>query len=135
MGKALSFLVASVDLGILGLLVTSRHTNTLSDLGLFGSFAITALLTWAVALCTALARVACKTGGWRAVRMLLIFFWLPALPPLIYGLSGLGDLRDLFARGKNGKSEGTPRLRVGSAPVALPNPTMTTERERDRVLA
>src|SRR5215813_8943899 len=99
MGKALSFLVASVDLGIFGLLVTSRHTNTLSDLGLFGSFIFSALLAWAIALCTALARAVRKVGDWRALRLLLVFFWVPGLPPLTYGASGL---RDLFSRGKKG---------------------------------
>ena len=134
MGKALSFLVASVDLGILGLLVTSRHSNTLSDLGLFGSFIVTALLAWAIALCTALVRAVSRARGWRAIRLLLMFFWLPALPALIYGTSGL---RTLFSPSKNSKSEGMPRLGVVLAPATFVSQAATREheRERDRVLA
>jgi len=139
MGKALSFLVAFVDLGILGLLVTSRHSNTLSDLGLFGSFIVTALLAWVIALCTALVRAVLQVGGvggWRALRLLLMFFWLPALPALVYGMSGL---RSLFVRGKNSKSDGMAQREVVLATAARLSPPAAQEREdqraRERVAA
>jgi hypothetical protein len=137
MGKVLSFVVAAVDLGIFGLLVASRHTNTLNDLGMFGSFIYTAVLAWAVAFCTALVRALRKVSGWHAVRMLLMYFWLPALPALVYGISGLHVFASRGGKNSIGNGIGTrrPRLDVVSAPGMVVTPPAMHVGERDSVAA
>jgi hypothetical protein len=137
MGKVLSFVVAAVDLGIFGLLVASRHTDTLNDFGLFGSFIYTAALAWTVAFCTALVRALRKLSGWRTVRRLLIYFWLPALPALVYGMSAL---HIFAARGgkssaSNGLGTGTPRLTVVAAPGMIVTAPALHAGEQDSVAA
>jgi hypothetical protein len=97
MGKALSFLLSCVALAALGLLALSHHENLLSDLGLYGSFVVVALMAWAVATATALCGALRKGRSWHVVARLLVFVWVPALPPLVYGASGL---RSLFARNR-----------------------------------
>jgi hypothetical protein len=127
MGKAISFLLASLDLTVLALLAAPGHRTVWGDLGLFWAFAVVALLAWAVALLTALGR-ALSGHGWRPVAALLALLWLPALPPLVYGASGV---RDLFARDR-----GRAHRRVARTVVNAPTPLTTRGgRPRPRVAA
>jgi hypothetical protein len=98
MGKALSFILASAAVGALAV---PRSGNILDDVGLVVSFLGIAMLAWAAAFVTAVQRAARKSGDWRVVVRLLLFVWLPVLPPLAYGISGLRDLVARWSRAKH----------------------------------
>lgn len=127
MGKAISFLLASLDLTVLALLVAPGHRTVWGDLGLFWTFAVVALLAWTVALLTALGQ-ALSGRGWRPVGALLALLWLPALPALVYGASGV---RDLFTHDHD-----RSHRRIARPAVNAPTPLTTRGgRARPRVAA
>jgi hypothetical protein len=92
MGKLLSLLFAVAALAMLALVAFSRQSTVLGDIGLVVSFVFFSALALGASLITALRRMIRSERGWHAVFWLLIFCWLPALPPLLYGLSGVGGL-------------------------------------------
>jgi hypothetical protein len=95
MGKALSFLVAACDLGLLVLLVQSGGQDVPRAAGLLLGFVLLAALAWLIALLSALAGALVEGRDWRWVLGLLAFLWLPVLPALCFGLSGLRRRRSM----------------------------------------
>jgi hypothetical protein len=89
MGKLLALILALADVSLLILLVTSGNGNPLREAGLATSFLLVGALAWVAAFFNALY-VAFRHGyGWRWILILLALLWLPALPVLAYGVSGL----------------------------------------------
>lgn len=118
MGKTLSFVMALGDLGLLALLVGSRHHGLLQDAGLFASFVVFAVGAWLVALVSALFHGLRFGTGWRWFFALVVLLWLPAVPALCYGVSGAPALvRQITRRGRGG-NEGTSNAAARMAPVA-----------------
>lgn len=110
MGKVCSFVLALADLGLLALLVYVPTRDLPRDAGLAFGFVAVAVIAWLVAFATALYRAVLLGASFKAVMTLLVFFWLPAVPALWYGLSGLSAI---FHR--------APRRGVTQpAPVAVP---------------
>ena len=128
MGKLLSFIFASVALATLVLVALSSHTSLLDDAGLVVSFVFFSVLALATSLVTAVRRISWGERNWRVVLRLVALFWLPALPALIYGLSGL---RDLGARSR--KRAVTQPTRVTQMVVSGPARLPAAERQRDVV--
>ncbi|MGH2517506.1 MAG: hypothetical protein ACRDHP_17790 [Ktedonobacterales bacterium] len=89
MGKVWSFVLALADLGVLATFVLGRGHDMLRDASLLLIFAVLAVLAWVVALATALHRIWMRGHGWLWAFALVIFCWLPALPALLFGVSGL----------------------------------------------
>jgi hypothetical protein len=124
MGKLLALILALADLGLLIVLVTSGTSNVLREAGLATSFLLLGAIAWVVAFFNALY-VAFRYGrDWRWILILLAFLWLPAVPVLVYGISG-GRIR---ARG--------PRISVPEKqPFRLPpaDPALGLGRARRRL--
>ena len=133
MGKLLSFVFAVTALGMLALVAVSRHGNLLDDAGLVIGFVFFTVTAWATALITAVRRVTWGERNWRTVVRLALLFWLPALPPLIYGLSGI---RDLGARSRKRRVAAqrarVTRIIVDAEPVVV-GPQRELVGARDRV--
>jgi hypothetical protein len=92
MGKMIATIMALADLGLLVLLITSGSGNALREAGLATSFLLLGALAWVAAFFTALYS-GFRTGrDWRWVLLLVVFLWLPAIPVLAYGVSGLHRL-------------------------------------------
>jgi len=88
MGKLLALILALADLGLLIVLVTSGTGNVLREAGLATSFLLLGAMAWVAAFFNALY-VAFRYGrDWRWILILLAFLWLPAVPVLVYGISG-----------------------------------------------
>jgi hypothetical protein len=101
MGKALSFVMALGDLGLLALLVASRHHGLLQDAGLFASFVVFAVGAWLVAVVSALYHGLRFGNGWSWFFALVVLLWLPAVPAFCYGVSGVPALvRHVTHRGR-----------------------------------
>lgn len=122
MGKALSFVMALGDLGLLALLVASRHHGLLQDAGLFASFVVFAVGAWLVAVVSALYRGLRFGTGWRWFFALVVLLWLPAVPAFCYGVSGMPALvRQMTRGGRPADARTTPTTttarpaRVGTA--------------------
>jgi hypothetical protein len=114
MGKALSFVMALGDLGLLALLVGSRHHGLLQDAGLFTSFVVFAVSAWLVALVSALFHGLRFGTGWRWFFALVVLLWLPAVPALFYGLSGAPSLmRGIMRKGRSASVSTATGARVG----------------------
>lgn len=96
MGKGLSFVLASVSLGFLALLFATHARNPLEDAALLAGCLVLSALAWIFAFGTSVFRVLRTGEGWWAVILLAAFFWLPAIPVLIYGV--VGALSALAAR-------------------------------------
>ena len=127
MGKVVSFVLALSTLGLLALLVFAPTRDLPRDAGLLlGSLAL-AVLAWVVAFTSALYRALLRGASFQPTLTLLAFFWLPALPALIYGLSGLRGL-GVAMREKGGR----PAPRTAPVPVAVPAPIMPVARPRRR---
>lgn len=92
MGKVVSFVVALFDLGLLALLVFAPNRDLPRDAGIMLGFLALAVVGWTAAFATALYRAVILGANFKPVLTLLIFFWLPALPALFYGLSGAGSI-------------------------------------------
>jgi hypothetical protein len=89
MGKMIATVMALADLGLLVLLITAGSGNVLREAGLATSFLLLGALAWVAAFFTALY-TGFRTGrDWRWVVLLIVFLWLPAVPVLAYGVSGL----------------------------------------------
>jgi len=89
MGKMIATVMALADLGLLVLLITAGSGNVLREAGLATSFLLLGALAWVAAFFTALY-TGFRTGrDWRWVLLLVVFLWVPALPVLVYGVSGL----------------------------------------------
>lgn len=89
MGKALAFALAAADVALLVLLSLPRRHDMLSDAGLFVGFVALASLAWIVALGTAVVRAMQMRESWLWVVALLALLWLPVLPELAFGASGV----------------------------------------------
>jgi hypothetical protein len=124
MGKLLSFVFSVVALATLALVAISSHASLLDDAGLVVSFVFFSALALATALVTAVRRVTWGERNWRTVVRLVLLFWVPVLPALIYGLSGL---RDLGARSR--RRGATQRARVTQMVVSGPARLPAAERE------
>ncbi len=107
MGKALSFVMALGDLGLLVLLVASRHHGLLQDAGLFASFVVFAVAAWLVAVVSALYRGLRFGTGWNWFFALVVLLWLPAVPAFAYGLSGAPALVRRITQRKRGETRAT----------------------------
>jgi hypothetical protein len=129
MGKLLSFVFASVALATLVLVALLSHASLLDDAGLVVSFVFFCALALLASLVTAVRRMAWGERNWRVVVRLVLLFWLPVLPAMIYGLSGL---RDLGTRSRRRPAAQPARVTqvVVSGPARLP---AADERERDLV--
>lgn len=92
MGKVVSFVVALFDLGLLALLVFAPSRDLPRDAGLVLGFIALAVVGWTVAFATALYRAIILGASFKPALTLLIFFWLPALPALFYGISGASSV-------------------------------------------
>jgi len=89
MGKMIATVMALTDLGPLVLLITAGSGNVLREAGLATSFLLLGALAWVAAFFTALY-TGFRTGrDWRWVLLLVVFLWVPAIPVLVYGVSGL----------------------------------------------
>jgi hypothetical protein len=120
MGKALSFSLAVVDLGLLVLFILSRHGNTLQDAGLLIGFLVLSGLTWFVALVSSIYRALTYRGRWNWVLALLALVWLPVLPALCFGASGMLVLFSRPSRRRGTKASGA---RTATVTVAAKRPT------------
>ncbi len=129
MGKLLSFVFASVALAMLVLVALSSHASLLDDAGLVVSFVFFSALALVASLVTAVRRVAWGERNWRVVVRLVLLFWLPVLPAMIYGLSGLREL-GICSRERPAAQPTRVRQVVVSGPPRLP---AADERERDLV--
>lgn len=128
MGKLLSFVFASVALATLVLVALSSHKSLLDDAGLVVSFVFFSALALATSLVTAVRRVTRGERNWRVVVRLVLLFWLPVLPALIYGISGLRDL------GSRSRQRGaTQPARVTRVVVSGPARLPAAEREGELV--
>jgi hypothetical protein len=112
--------MALADLGLLALLVTAGSGNVLREAGLATSFLLLGALAWVVAFFAALYS-GLRTGrDWRWVLLLVVFLWLPGIPVLAYGVSGLHGLRRARSRGNRVTSAvSTPRWRLPAADRTL----------------
>lgn len=99
MGKTLAFALAAADIALLVLLSLPRRHDMLSDAGLFVGFVALASLAWIVALGTAVVRAMQMRESWLWVVVLVALLWLPALPELAFGASGVWHAMGL-GRGK-----------------------------------
>lgn len=111
MGKMWSFALALADLGVLAVFFTSRGQDMLRDASLLLIFAVLAVLAWGVALATALHRIFTRGHGWVWALVLVLFCWIPALPALLFGASGIFSL---FGR----RAHPTPAAPVPASPVS-----------------
>lgn len=125
MGKALSFVMALGDLGLLALLVASRHHGLLQDAGLFASFVVFAVGAWLVAVVSALYRGLRFGTGWNWFFALVVLLWLPAVPAFCYGLSGMPALVRTITRAGRGDASTTsaPAMATASAARVAPRST------------
>lgn len=113
MGKTLSFIMALGDLGLLALLVASRHHGLLQDAGLFASFVVFAVGAWLVAVASALFHGLRFGTGWRWFFALVVLLWLPAVPAFFYGVSGAPALvRQMTGKGHSGSARAAASTRV-----------------------
>ncbi|MGZ3582342.1 MAG: hypothetical protein ACXWQR_15675 [Ktedonobacterales bacterium] len=113
MGKALSFVMALGDLGLLALLVASRHRGLLQDAGLFASFVVFAVGAWLVAVVSALFHGLRFGTGWRWFFALIVLLWLPAVPAFFYGVSGTPALvRQIAGKGHSHNTSAAATARV-----------------------
>lgn len=117
MGKAFSFVMALGDLGLLALLVGSRHHGLLQDAGLFASFVIFAVGAWLVAIVSALYQGLRFGTGWRWFVALVVLLWLPAIPAFCYGVSGAPALMRRITRRRQGGNGGASNAATRVAPV------------------
>jgi hypothetical protein len=92
MGKLVALALALVDLGILGLLLTSGDADVLRKALLTTSFLLLGALAWVVAFFSALYALFRTGRGLRSVLLLVAFLWLPVVPVLVYGVHGLYGL-------------------------------------------
>ena len=93
MGKMWAFMLALADLGVLAVFLMGRGQDVLRDASLMLIFAVLAVLAWGVSLATALRRILTRGHGWIWALALVVFFWIPALPALLFGASGIFDRR------------------------------------------
>ena len=92
MGKLVAMALALVDLGLLGLLLTSSDADVLRKALLTTSFLLLGALAWVAAFFSALYGLFRTGRGWRSVVLLLAFLWVPAVPALAYGVLGIYTL-------------------------------------------
>jgi hypothetical protein len=89
MGKAVSFVLACGSLGILAIALVSRAGSPLEDAGLLAGFVVLSTIAWLIALATAVYHALRFGRGWAWVAVLVALLWVPTLPALAFGLSGL----------------------------------------------
>lgn len=94
MGKVWSFVLALAALSVLGVFVMGHGQSVLRDASLLLLFAVLAVLAWGVALGTALYRIFTRGRAWGWAFVLVLFFWVPALPALLFGASGVFSIFD-----------------------------------------
>jgi hypothetical protein len=120
--------MALTDLGLLVLLITSGSGSPLREAGLATSFLMLGALAWVVAFFTALY-TGFRTGrDWRWMLLLVVFLWLPAIPVLAYGVSGLH--RALSRNKRLASSLSTPSWTLPAADRRL----LSDRRQRGRRL-
>ena len=117
MGKGFTSVLALCAAGLFSaLIVLAPHLNVAQAAALALGIVTVSAGAWCAALATAIGRLVRSGRGLRAVVALLLFFWLPILPPLVYGLSGLFSRQPQPPRAPRGASRAkqTP-LPVGAA--------------------
>ena len=118
MGKILAFVFGLGDLGLLALVVRPGSRGAVAEAGLVAAFAVVAALAWVVAFVTALYRAVVRGREWGWVLALAALLWLPALPPLAFGASGVFGLA---RRGRKERKDGQERH--GHAETHMPQET------------
>ena len=108
MEKALAGILALASLALLALAFVSPELSPWREAGVLTGFLVLAGLAWVVALVTATYRAIRHTAraGW--IFMLIVFLWLPALPVILYSVSGLNITRFLH------RNRTRPRLPVAA---------------------
>lgn len=109
MGKVLAFVLGLGDLGLLALIVRPGSRGAVAEAGLVAAFAVVAALAWVAAFVTAVYRAVVRGREWGWVLALAALLWLPALPALAFGMSGVFGL----ARRERGRTKGKERQRRG----------------------
>lgn len=92
MGKGITGVLALCAAGLLGVLVLAPHLSAALAVALVLGIAITSAAAWCIAIATAVIRLVRHGHGVRAVVALAIFFWVPIVPPLCFGLSGIAGI-------------------------------------------
>lgn len=110
MGKMLAFVFGLGDLGLLALVVRPGSRGAMAEAGLVAAFAVVAALAWVVAFVTALYRAVVRGREWGWVLALAALLWLPALPALAFGMSGVfGVAQRGRGPGRKERTDGTRR--------------------------
>jgi len=110
MGKMLAFVFGLGDLGLLALVVRPGSRGAVAEAGLVSAFAVVAALAWVVAFVTAMYRAVVRGREWGWVLALAALLWLPALPALAFGMSGVFGV----ARRGRGPGHGQKERRDGT---------------------
>lgn len=105
MGKILAFVLGLGDLGLLALVMRPGSRGAVAEAGLVAAFAVVAALAWVVAFVTAIYRAVIWGREWGWVLALAALLWLPALPALAFGVSGVFGL----GRRERGRRDGKGR--------------------------
>jgi hypothetical protein len=101
MGKVVSFVLACGALGLLAPVVVSRPRNVVEDAGLLVGFLVLSAVAWLIAATTAVYHALRYGRGWAWVAILIALLWVPALPVLAFGISGLFTRRTGHSRHPN----------------------------------
>lgn len=103
MGKGFTSLFALCASGLLvALIVLAPHLSVALAVALALGVVTASAGAWCVAMATAVGRLVRRGRGLSAVVALALFFWLPILPPLVYGISGLFIRQPQPTRAKRG---------------------------------
>jgi hypothetical protein len=109
MGKILAFVFGLGDLGLLALVVRPGSRGAVAEAGLVAAFAVVAALAWVVAFVTAVYRAVVRGREWGWVLALAGLLWLPALPALAFGMSGVFGVARRARERRRGRKDGKGR--------------------------
>jgi hypothetical protein len=109
MGKMLAFVFGLGDLGLLALVVRPGSRGAVAEAGLVAAFAVVAALAWVVAFVTATYRAVVRGREWGWVLALAALLWLPALPALAFGMSGVFAVARPARERRRGRNNGKGR--------------------------
>jgi hypothetical protein len=126
MGKMLAFVFGLGDLGLLALVVRPGSRGAVAEAGLVAAFAVVAALAWVVAFVTAVYRAVVRGREWGWVLALAALLWLPALPALVFGASGIfGIARRARGRKRKDGARRPGRGERATRATRLPDETRT----------
>jgi len=109
MGKMLAFVFGLGDLGLLALVVRPGSRGPVAEAGLVAAFAVVAALAWVVAFVTAVYRAVVRGREWGWVLALAALLWLPALPAIVFGMSGVFGVARRARERRRGRKDGKRR--------------------------